>query len=473
MASAAEPVGSAEPTAPAIGPAASGDAPAPETGGGLGRTFRTLWFANSVSTLGDGVVEAAAPLLIASVSDNPVLVGLAVFVQQLPWLVLSLLSGVIVDRLDKQRLIVAVDGLRGAVTAGLAVAVWTGHASVPVIYGAAFLLGTGETLAQTAASSLVPALVPSSLLPKANARLHGSYFALNKLAGRPLGATLFVLAAALPFGLDAASFFVSAALVATAHGLRRTRTPAAAPGPRSTTRPGTGTRTGTGTGTGTGGATATADALRALRADIGEGVRWVWRDPVVRTMSVTLCVMNLTLIAGFSIMVLYARDRLGLGPVGYGFLLSASAVGGVFGVLVAPRLQARFSASLLLRIGLVVETLTHVGLALSTAAWAAAAVLVGFGVHSSVLGGVETTFRQRRVPEELRGRVQSVFMMLAVGGNVVGALIGGPLVRWHGTTAPFWFSGVAMALITAVAWRPFGRNLGDGEPAGAPETGRP
>lgn len=436
MASAAEPAGQ-HGTTTAPEPAAA----AP----GLGRTFQTLWLANSVSTLGDGVVAAAAPLLIASVSDDPVLVGLAVFVQQLPWLLLSLVSGVIVDRIDKQRLIVVVDGLRGVVTAGLAVAVWTGHASVPVIYAAGFLLGTGETLAQNAASSLVPAVVPSSLLPKANARLHGSYFALNKLAGRPLGATLFVLAAALPFGLDATSFLVSAALVATAHGLRRRLTPAvSAPG--------------------TGPVTAPAPRMRALRADIGHGVRWVWHDPVVRTLSVTLFFMNVTLTAGFSILVLYARDRLGLGAVGYGFLLSASAVGGVFGVLVAPRLQARCSASLLLRTGLVVETLTHVGLALSATAWAAASVLVAFGVHSSVLGGVETTFRQRRVPEDLRGRVGSVFMMLAVGGNVVGALIGGPLVSWHGTTAPFWCSGVAMALVTAAAWRPFGRHLDDSTP---------
>jgi predicted MFS family arabinose efflux permease len=186
-------------------------------------------------------------------------------------------------------------------------------------------------------------------------------------------------------------------------------------------------------------------------------------------MSLALCLMNVALSAGFSIMVLYARDQLGLSDVGYGFLLSASAVGGALGVLVSARLQSWFRASVLLRAGLVIETLTHVGLALSTTAWAAAPVLVAFGVHSSVLGGVETTQRQRRVPAELRGRVQSVFMMLGIGGHVFGALIGGPLVRWHGVTAPFWCSAVGMALVTAVSWRPFGRNLPSGK-AGAPQT---
>ncbi|MBY8880784.1 MFS transporter [Actinacidiphila acidipaludis] len=403
---------------------------------GLGRAFHTLWAANSVSTLGDGVMETAAPLLVASVSDDPVLVGLAAFVGQLPWLLFSLVSGALVDRLDKRRLVVVVDVLRGGVTAALAVAVWTGHATIPVIYACAFLLGTGETLAQNAASSLVPAVVPSALLPQANARLHGSFFVLNKFAGRPLGASLFVLAAGLPFGLDAASFLASATVIAAMRGLRQQTD-----GPARAT------------------AAEAGGSGRSVRREIAEGLRWVWHEPVIRMLSLTLCLMNITLIAGFSILVLYARDRLGLGPVGYGLLTASSAVGGILGVVVAPGLQSRFASSLLLRIGLVIETLTHVGLALAGVPWAAGAVLAVFGVHSSVLGSVETTFRQRRVPEELRGRVQSVFLMFAVGGNVVGALIGGPLVSWRGVTAPFWCSAAAMAVVTVVAWRPFGRNL--------------
>ena len=207
-----------------------------------------------------------------------------------------------------------------------------------------------------------------------------------------------------------------------------------------------------------------------MRADIADGVRWLWHDPVIRVLTLALCLMNVTLTAGFSIMVLYARDWLGMSDIGYGFLLSASAVGGIAGALLAPRLQSWLRASWLLRGGLVIETLTHVGLALSATAWAASSVLVVFGVHSSVFAGVETTFRQRRVPEALRGRVQSVFMMFAVGGNVFGALIGGPLVSWYGVTAPFWVSAVAMTAVTAIAWRPFGRRLDAGTP---PETGVP
>ncbi|GAA0674741.1 hypothetical protein GCM10010193_29630 [Kitasatospora atroaurantiaca] len=112
-----------------------------------------------------------------------------------------------------------------------------------------------------------------------------------------------------------------------------------------------------------------------------------------------------------------------------------------------------------LRAGLVIETLTHFGLALAGTVWIAGPVLVAFGLHSSVWGAVEVTLRQRAVPEELRGRVQSVFMMLAVGGSAVGALIGGPMARWLGITGPFWVSAVVMALLTVSAWRLFGRRL--------------
>src|SRR5882757_2055226 len=221
------------------------------TAAGLGRDFRKLWAANSVSTLGDGMVAAAAPLLVASISDDPVLIGLAVFVQQLPWLLFSLFSGAVIDRIDKRRLIVVVDVLRGLLVAALALSIGSGHVSIPLIYGIAFALGTGETLAENAASTLVPAVVDPDRLPTANSRLHGSYFVLNRFAGQPIGATLFVLAAAVPFGLDALSFLFSALLVATMGGVRGAGAVASA-------------------------GSTTAAPTRSIRAEIAEGLRWVW-----------------------------------------------------------------------------------------------------------------------------------------------------------------------------------------------------
>jgi MFS family permease len=184
---------------------------------GLGGDFARLWTASAVSNLGDGVTGVAAPLLMASLTGDPALVAGAVLAQQLPWLLLSLPSGAYVDRVDRRRLLVAVDLLRGAALAGLAVSVWSGAVRVPVVYAALFVLGVGATLADNAAFALLPAVVPAAGLARANARLMAGYLVANQLAGGPLGAWLFVVAAALPFGFDAASFVAGAGLIA---GLR-------------------------------------------------------------------------------------------------------------------------------------------------------------------------------------------------------------------------------------------------------------
>lgn len=412
---------------------------------GLGRNFNTLWGATAVSNIGDGVVAAAAPLLVASLSANPVLVGLAVFAQQLPWLLFSLISGVFVDRLDRKRMIVVVDLLRGLVIGGLAVAVWQDVATIPLIYAAGFVLGTCETLSDNAAATMIPAVVSSADLPRANARMQTVFYVVNQLVAPPLGVALFVVAAALPFGINAVTFVLAAVLISTMRGVHRSPPDATSP-----------------------------EGRRSVRADIAIGVRWLWHQPVVRMIAVALCLMNITLVAGFSILVLYNSERLGLGALGYGALLTASAVGGLIGALVAPWLQRRFSSSLLLRVGLVIETLTHVGLGLATTVWVAGPVLMAFGVHGSVWGAVSVTLRQRAVPDHLRGRVQSVFMTFSIGGAALGALVGGPIAGWVGITGPFWVSAVVMAVLTAVAWRPFGRHLEksgpDRETSGDPVT---
>ncbi|KDN88079.1 MFS transporter [Kitasatospora cheerisanensis] len=411
--------------------------------GGLGRPFGLLWSAAAVSALGDGIVAAAAPLLVTSLTRDPVLVGLSVFVQQLPWLLLAPVSGVLVDRVDRRRLTVAMNAARSVLTAVLAAAVFAGAASLPLIYAIGLLLGSCAALGDNASSALVPAVVPSEQLPRANSRMFGAYSVLNKLCGPPLGAALFGVAAGLPLTIDAASFAGAAALLSALRLL-----------PSEQTAP------------------PKAEPVRLpMRRQFTEGARWLWGQPAVRTLTLALCLMNVTLIAGFSVMVLYAREHLGLSELGYGLLMAVGAVGGLLGAAVAPALQARFSSSVLLRTGLVLETLTHVGLALAGSAWVAGAVLAVFGVHGAVWMGVDRTLVQRAVPDELRGRVMSVFMALAVGGSALGALIGGPLARSFGLTGPFWFSAVVMAGLTVFAWRPFSRAIDD--PAPVPPAQQP
>ncbi|MEU5696681.1 MFS transporter [Actinosynnema sp. NPDC020468] len=389
----------------------------------LGPDFTRLWAAFAVSGVGDGLTLAAGPLLLATLTDDPALVAGAVFAQRLPWLLFSLVSGVVVDRLDRRRLVAAVDTARAVVVGALALAVWTGHAGVGVVYACLFLLGTGNTLVDNAVQAMVPAVVASDDLPTANSRITAVGLIGGKMAGPPLGSLLFVTAAALPFGIDAASFAIGALLVLA---VRNHPTPAPAP-------------------------------RKPLRNEIGEGLRWLWGHHALRMLALCLALLNFAWTGGSAVMVLYARERLGLDEVGFGLMLSTVAAGGIVGAFVAAPLVRRFGAAVLLRVGLVVESLTHLGLALATTPWVALSVLAAFGVHAVVWNVITQTVRQRAVPEALRGRVMSVLFLLSIGGATVGSLLGGVLARGFGITAPYWFGAVLVAGVAATAWRSFSR----------------
>ena len=170
---------------------------------GLGPDFAKLWTANAVSNLGDGVTLVAGPLLAASLTRDPRLVaGLAV-AQRLPWLLFSLVSGALVDRLDRRLLMVRVDAARCVAVGLLGVAVLADAASLPLLYVVFFALGTAETLFDNAAVSILPAVVPRAQLARANGRLLGAQMVANELVAPPLGGLLFAAAAAVPFLLDA------------------------------------------------------------------------------------------------------------------------------------------------------------------------------------------------------------------------------------------------------------------------------
>jgi MFS family permease len=386
----------------------------------LGADFTKLWTASAVSNIGDGVTMAAGPLLIASITTDPALVGGAVFIQQLPWLLFSLISGAYVDRLDRRMLVVTVNTLRAVALTALTIAVATDKVTVTVVYTVFFLLGTGETLADTASAAFLPAIVAPDRLATANAGLMATFTVTNQFVAKPLGAWLFVIAAAAPFGVDALSFAVAATLVATIRPI-----PALPPTPR-----------------------------KSLHAEITEGVRWLWEHRLLRTLAVSMGLANVAFCAAFATLVLYARQRLGLSDVGYGLLLTTFAVGGLLGTVLAPRLQKMFETGTLLRAGLIVEVITHTTLAITTTPLVAAAILIVFGIHTMVWGVIVVTLRQRVVPQNLLGRVGSVYSLLDLGGAAVGSLLGGGLARTWGLTTPFWTAAAVMALIAVAAWRP-------------------
>ena len=389
----------------------------------LGADFWKLWTASAATNLGDGITMVAGPLLVASITRSPAAVAGAVFAQQLPWLLFALISGAWADRLDRRRLVVTVNLLRAAALAALSAAVAFDVVTVPLVLTVFFLLGTGETLADTASSAFVPLIVPAASRPRANSLMYANFNVVNQFAAKPVGGWLFVVAAAVPFAVNAVTFAVSAVLVATI----RVVSPATS---------------------------AVSVARPRLWAEIGAGVRWLWRHRLLRTLAVTMAVGNIVFCAAFAIFVLYAYQRLGLTEIGYGVLLVAFAVGGLLGTLVAPTLIGRLDASPLLRAGLLIEVALHATLAATRSPYAAAAMIVIFGVHTTVWGVVVTTIRQRDVPAAMFGRVTSVYSFLDLGGAALGSLLGGAVATAYGLTATYWTAAVAMALVAVVAWRP-------------------
>jgi len=190
-----------------------------------------------------------------------------------------------------------------------------------------------------------------------------------------------------------------------------------------------------------------------LRRDVAEGMRWTWHHPAVRTLTLAIVSFNVTYGAAWSVLVLYADERLGLGPVGYGALVTVGALGGIAGTASYDRLERLVSLATLMRVGLVIETLTHLGLALTTTPWVAMTILFVFGAHAFVWGTTSRTVRMRAVPLEMQGRVGSLYSIGVFGGLVAGNALGGVLARLWGVTGPFWFAFAGSALILALIWR--------------------
>ncbi len=384
----------------------------------LGTGFRWLLGSSWLTNLGDGIVLAAGPLLVASMTDDARLVALGATLQWLPPLLFGLLAGALSDRLDRRRLVIVMNLVRALVLAVLATAVVTDQVTIVVVLAALFLLGTSEVFVDNTTSTLMPMLVHRDDLAVANSRLMAGYVTVNQLAGPPLGAALFAAGAALPFAAEAVLVVAGAVLVS------RLRLPG-------------------------------SDEPRAqshIGRDIAEGVRWSLRHPAVRTLIWTIFTFNITFGAAWSVLVLYATRRLGMGEVGFGLLTTVSAAGGLVATTTYGWITRHVSLADLMRIGLVIETLTHMALALTRVPWVAMAIMFVFGAHAFVWGTTSMTIRQRAVPLRLQGRVNSVNSIGTFGGLVLGSLLGGSLAQHWGVTAPFWFGAAGSAVFVVAIW---------------------
>ncbi|SED81843.1 MFS transporter [Jiangella alba] len=396
----------------------------------LGDRFWRFWAAATLANLGDGIRMAAFPLLAASLTDDAFAVAAVGAAAALPWLVTGLAAGSLADRRSPRTLLAAADVGRIVVLLGLVAALLTGTATLPLVAVAAFALGVAETVRDTAAQTVVPRLVPSELLERANGRLVAGEVAGNEFAGPLIGAALFATGVALPFAANSATLAIAVLLVLS---LPASLLSASARG-------------------GEAGAPAVADGVRA-------GLGWLARQRVLRGLLGAAALVALADAAWFAVFVLYVDVRLGAGALGFGAFLAIGAAGGLAGALLAERLIGGRRHRAVLLGSIAVTAVTPALLLAAPSTWAAVVVVVATSGGFGVLSVAAVSVRQRLTPPGLLGRVTAAWRTVVFGSGAVGALGGGAVASWQGLQAPFVLSAV-LGVVAVALWWSAGRGRG-------------
>lgn len=389
------------------------------------RNFRMHFAASVISNLGDGVSILAFPWLASLLTRDAFLISLVVSAGRLPWFLFALPAGVWTDRLDRRRLMVRADIIRMFLTLGVVALIFSaghlplpkGSSSMPILTLSllAFLLGTAEVLRDNAAQTLLPAIVEEADLERANGQMWSAEQVMNQFVGPPLAGALIAAGIALPFGLDAASFAIAASLIWFLTLPPRTIPP-----------------------------------RRAFLVEMKEGFLWLKGHALIRRLAVILGLTNAVFTAAITMLTLYSQELLGLGAFGQGLLLTAGAAGGVVAGLAGPAIVKKIGAEKSVHLSMAVFASSYFLLGLFPTRPMAALGLFGDAFGGVLWNVVTVSYRQRVIPAELLGRVNSIYRFLGWGTMPLGALAGGFLVslsepvlgRATALQAPFLIAGI-------------------------------
>jgi len=381
-------------------------------------------FAASVSSnLGDGMVAAAAPLLALSLTNDTRLIAAVSAAAMLPWLVLSLPAGVFIDRHERRDILTASNGVRAALFGILALSIVLDLITIWLLLVIVLFLAVGEVFFDMAAQAFLPSIIDESLLERANGRLYAAEVAANSFVGLPVGAWLFVVAAAAPFGLQATALLVAAALITSIRLPQRAE-------PTHSNHD--------------------AMAQRRLTTEIREGLRWLWAHPFLRLLALMLGAANMCHMFAQSIFAKFVRDELGLGPRGFGLLLSASAIGSIVGGLVGSRIARKLGAATAIVGAYVMFAALEILPGAVPQVWAVVVAGVLMSVSGTVWNVLTVSARQRLIPSELFGRVNSVYRFIGTGTSAFGAIIGGQIAFHFGLRATYLVSGATLSIVLAL-----------------------
>jgi len=412
----------------------------------LGVNYWRLWTSSVISNLGDGVTAIALPWLASAVTRNPILIALVAVASRIPWLVFTLPAGVITDRVDRRKLMWWSQTFRAALMFGAAGMVLFYQSSLPepgdvqngvvsenmIIYGVivlvSLLFGFAEVLYDNSAQTILPAIVEPEGLEKANSRLWGAEMVMNSFIGPPLGSVLIAVAFALPFFVDAGTFAVAAALIFFMVGTFST----------------------------SGKSEAQASDRIDWWGEIREGVVWLWRHPLLRPMAIILGLLNGLGSVTFATLVLFAQESLNVDAFVFAILGMAGAVGGISGSVAAPRISKALGSGPSLYLTLIASIVTNLVIGFATHWSLVFAMFAVFSFVAVLWNVITVSLRQTIIPDELLGRVNSVYRFFAWGMMPIGLAVGGILVagmeaagasRDTALRSPWWLAGGAYVLL--------------------------
>ncbi|MBU3030961.1 MFS transporter [Paracoccus marinaquae] len=411
-------------------------------------TFARFLLASGLTNLGDGIALVAWSWLATQLTRDPLLIALVPVALKAPWFVFSLPAGIIVDRIDRRRAILAADLLRAVAYGIAALAVWSALPfEAPPLRGTdrpgtfalvalcAIIVGVAEVLRDNAAQTILPALIPEQDLERANGRLWTVEMVMNSFAGTALAGLLIGLSLALPFAVNAAAMAGAVMLVTRLHGDFH---PETATQPRQTA---------------------------GWRAELREGIAYLLKQPLLRGLAVLTGFFNFAFEAMMVTLVLIVQERLLLGPLALSAIMASGAVGGIAAGLVNDRIVNRLGRGRVLQIAMI-STFAVPLTVLLGGSGPGALVLICAGFMVGEFWGilwntVSVSHRQRSIPRRLLGRVNSAYRLFAIGMAPLGMLIAGLLTRGASDrfgrevalTAPFWLALAVFVALTLTYWR--------------------
>lgn len=405
--------------------------------------------ATGLTNLGDGVALIAWGWMASLLTRDPLLIAMVPVALKSPWFVLSLPAGIIVDRIDRKRLILGADILRALAYAAAALAIWRAlplpeaparGTSQPLTFAlialAAITVGAAEVLRDNAAQTILPAIVPEEALERANGRLWTVEFIMNNFVGTALAGVLLTAFLPLPFALIALAMALAALLVRGLKGDFRADPEGQAP--------------------------------RAhWRVELREGIAYLLGQPILRGLAVMTGLFNFAFEAMMVTLVLIVQERLSLGPLAMSAIMASGAAGGVAAGLVNDRIVARLGRARSLQFSMAVAPVFPACVLLAGPGWLP---LICAGFFISEFGGivwntVSVSYRQRSIPRRLLGRVNSAYRLFAIGMAPLGMLVAGlltramtePFGRAGAILSPFAMGFIVLAVTGALYWRFLGR----------------